>query len=245
MKNPLYLLVSKYGLIDATMPVARFAKDRMAERFPPADSKSLPTTSTPNSWGKPDLLSKFNQAKIDRPEFMTDSLVMTMAVSMAFAGSETTAISLSAVFYYLLKTPRCLTKLLEEIDGEAKKGAFEDVEGGLVTWGEAQKLVYLDACIKEAFRVHPAPGLPMERVVPKGGAEIAGRWIEGGTIVGVSAWVVHRRKEVFGEDVDVFRPERWLIDEGKNLEVSCFPSWHREFPGFSKKKQKANSLGIG
>ena len=154
---------------------------------------------------------------------MTDGLVMTMAVSMAFAGSETTAISLSAVFYHLLKTPRCLDKLLREIDGEARKGGFEDTEGGLVTWGEAQRLVYLDACIKEAFRVHPAPGLPLERIVPKGGAEIAGVWVEGGTIVGVNAWVVHRRKEIFGEDVEAFRPERWLVDEGKKLEVSFLP----------------------
>ena len=169
---------------------------------------------------KPDLLSKFNQAKIDRPEFMTDSLVMTMAVSMAFAGSETTAISLSSVFYHLLKTPRCLTKLLTEIDDVARSGGFEDVDGGLVTWGEAQKLEYLDACVKEAFRVHPAPGLLLERIVPKGGADIAGVFVEGGTIVGVNAWVVHRRKEIFGEDVEVFRPERWLIDGSKKLEVS-------------------------
>ena len=209
------------------MPVARFAKDRMAERFPQS-SKSLPNPGPTNVWDKPDLLSKFNQAKIDRPEFMTDGLVMTMAVSMAFAGSETTAISLSSVFYHLLKTPRCLVKLLEEIDGEARKGGFEDVEGGLVTWGEAQKLEYLDACIKEAFRVHPAPGLPLERVVPKGGAEIAGVWVEGGTIVGVSAWVVHRRKEIFGEDVEVYRPERWLVDKEKKLEVR--PRFDLVFP---------------
>lgn len=216
LKNPLYLMLSKYGLIDATMPVARFAQDRMAERYPKDNKGSVLPSTEPKSLGQPDLLSKFVQAKTDRPEFMTDSLVMTMAVSMAFAGSETTAISLSSVFYYLLKNPRCMEKLYEELDLKAKEGFFKDSTHGLVTWSESQGLEYLDACIKEAFRLHPAPGLPMERVVPPQGAEIAGHFIKGGTIVGCSAWVLHRNKEIFGEDVEDFRPERWLVDEKKD-----------------------------
>jgi cytochrome P450 len=40
--------------------------------------------------------------------------------------------------------------------------------------------------------------------------DILGEHIPGGTIVGCNAWVVHRRPEIFGEDVDIFRPERWL-----------------------------------
>ncbi|KAE8445039.1 hypothetical protein EG329_013753 [Mollisiaceae sp. DMI_Dod_QoI] len=220
LKNPIYLMLSKYGLIDATMPVARFARDRMAERYPKMQDKNkssvLPSTEPIKPMAQPDLLSKFVQSKTDRPEFMTDSLVMTMAVSMAFAGSETTAISLSSVFYYLLKNERCMQRLYEELDGRAREGFFKDSKHGLVTWSESQDLPYLDACIKEAFRLHPAPGLPMERVVPPQGAEIAGHFIKGGTIVGCSAWVLHRNKDIFGEDVDVYRPERWLIDESKD-----------------------------
>jgi hypothetical protein len=215
LKNPLYLLAAKYGLVDATFPVARFAQQRMAERYPKDPTSILPTTS---STSQPDLLSKFMQAKLDRPEFMTDSLVMTMAVSMAFAGSETTAISLSSVFYFLLKNPRALERLYEELDSKGREGYFSDNENGVVTWAESQGLPYLDACIKESFRLHPAPGLPIERIVPAQGAEIAGRFVLGGTIVGCNAWVIHRRPEVFGEDVDVFRPERWLVGEGRERE---------------------------
>lgn len=187
----------------------------MAERFPKEKDglKSVLPSTEPKAMSQPDLLSKFIQAKTDRPEFMTDSLVMTMAVSMAFAGSETTAISLSSVFYYLLKNPLCMQKLYQELDEKAKEGHFKDNVQGVVTWSESQALPYLDACIKEAFRMHPAPGLPLERIVPPAGAEIAGHFIKGGTIVGVSAWVIHRNREVFGEDVEVFRPERWLVDE--------------------------------
>lgn len=211
LKNPLYLLLSKWGFIDSTFPVAKFAQNRMAERYPKtADGSVLPTEEKVAM--KPDLLSKFIQAKADRPDFMNDSLVMTMAVSMAFAGSETTAISLAAVFYYLLKNPASLQKLLAEIDDKARANGFKDNKHGLVEWSEAQEMPYLDACVKEAFRLHPAPGLPLERIVPEQGVEIAGKFVKGGTIVGVSAWVIHRNKEIFGEDVEAFRPERWMVD---------------------------------
>ena len=205
-------MASKYGLIDSTMPVAAFAQARMAERFPPSTSSVMDLESTETK--RPDLLSKFILAKSAHPEFMNDALVTTMAISMAFAGSETTAISLSSVFYYLLKNPHCMTRLLEEIDNSA----FEDQQNGLVTWSEAQQLEYLDAVIKEAFRVHPAAGLPLERIVPPQGADIAGHFIPGGTIVGVSAWVLHRNKSIFGENIDAFCPERWLVDPSKDGE---------------------------
>ncbi|RYO73661.1 hypothetical protein DL764_010439 [Monosporascus ibericus] len=228
LKNPIYLKLSQWGFLDATMPVARFARARMAERLGPnlsGDPKKplLPVAATTNNNdngngddGKEsrDLLSKFLAAKEARPEFMTDTLVQTMAVSMAFAGSETTAISLAAVFYYVLRDARVLARLRAEIDGAARRGAFSDRSTGLVTWAESQRLPYLDACVKEAFRMHPAAGLPLERIVPSpAGAEIAGRRVPGGTIVGCSAWVIHRRPEIWGPDADVYRPERWLVEE--------------------------------
>ncbi|KAI6299158.1 hypothetical protein MCOR29_011034 [Pyricularia oryzae] len=222
LKNPVYLKLSQWGLFDSTFPVAKFARARMAERLPAGGSMNggfgagadeKPAAEPHPSTKSPDLLSKFLAAQEARPDFMDDSLVQTMAVSMAFAGSETTAISLSAVFYYLLRNPSAMARLRREIDDAARRGEFEDGETGLVTWHESQRLPYLDACVKEAFRVHPAAGLPLERIVPEGGMEIAGHFVPGGTIVGVSAWVIHNNKDIFGEDVDVYRPERWLIDE--------------------------------
>lgn len=182
----------------------------MAERLPElASGKSASTLGAKS----PDLLSKFLAAHEAHPQLMSETLVKTMAVSMAFAGSETTAISLSAAFYFLLKHPTALARLRAEIDQAALAGAFNDTETGLVTWQESRRLPYLDACIQEAFRLHPAAGLPLERIVPKGGAEIAGHFVPGGTTVGCSAWLIHMNKEVFGEDADTYRPERWLPNE--------------------------------
>lgn len=129
---------------------------------------------------------------------------------MVFAGSETTAISLSAVFYFLVKHPRVYAKLMQELDTAVADGIVESRPDKTVSWPEAQKLTYLDAVVQESFRLHPAPGLILERVVPKQGMQICGEFVPGGTIVGCNAWIVQRRPEVFGVDVDTFRPERWI-----------------------------------
>lgn len=34
-------------------------------------------------------------------------------------------------------------------------------------------------------------------------------------MVGINAWVAHRNRAVFGEDADMFRPERWIEESGK------------------------------
>jgi len=197
-----------------TFPIVTFAKACMAERLANIEmqkSRGVPDPErsiTEN--GRVDLLSMFLKAKEDRPDFFHDGRVLTMAVSMAFAGSETTAILLAAVFYFLLKNPGCYEKLVQEIDDAVSEGTIENRPDGLESWAESQQLPYLDACVKEAFRLHPAPGLPLERIVPAQGMEICGERVPGGTIVGCNAWVIHRRPEIYGEDAEVFRPERWI-----------------------------------
>lgn len=87
------------------------------------------------------------------------------------AGSDTTGISMSAVIYFLMKYPNCLKKLRDEIETAEKEGNLSNP----VSFQEAQKLPYLQATIKEALRLHAAVGQILSRVVPEGGAQIAGR----------------------------------------------------------------------
>ncbi len=157
-----------------------------------------------NRWGQ--FLSMFLKANAERPGFFHDGRVFTMAVSMAFAGSKTTAISLAAVFYFLLVSPCCHEKLVRQKD--VNNGMLENRTNGMVSWAEFQTLPYLDACIKETFRLHLAPGLSLERIVLAQGAEICGERISGGVIMGCNACEIHRRPEIYGEDVEVYRPER-------------------------------------
>ena len=199
----------------------------MEERLAELEAaKSGSVTSSP-AVTRGDLLSQFLKAKLDHPTFFHDGRVLTMAVSMAFAGSETTAISLAAVFYYLLRNPAALKALRAELDLAVRDGRLRSIgeSRGLVSWAESQQLPYLDACIKEAFRLHPAAGLPLERITPPGGAEIAGRFVPGGTVVGCNAWVLHKRVDTFGAEVDAFRPERWTQatpERRKEMEGNLF-----------------------
>ncbi|KAJ6000128.1 hypothetical protein N7481_000537 [Penicillium waksmanii] len=125
------------------------------------------------------------------------------------AGSDTTGISMSAIVYFLMNHPDCLQKLRDEIETADRQGNLSNP----VTFQEAQKLPYLQATIKEALRLHAAVGQILSRVVPEGGAQIAGRHFPQGTVVGVNAWVVHTDENIWGKDVHKFRPERWLVEK--------------------------------
>ncbi|KAF2199259.1 pisatin demethylase [Delitschia confertaspora ATCC 74209] len=218
-KNPLRLLAQRLGLSKTVFPVTLFAQKNSNERA--ADIAKIKAYGLPKRMDSKgvDLLSKFAQAAHDHPEFMTDTQILASCTSMIFAGSETTAISLSSVFYFLLKHPRCYKKLMDELDFAVANGIIEDKPNKSVSWSDSQKLPYLDACIQESFRMHPPAGLILERIVPPQGMDILGNFIPGGTIVGCNAWVLHRRPEVFGQDVDSFRPERWIEASLEQLKV--------------------------
>ncbi|USW55637.1 Putative cytochrome P450 [Septoria linicola] len=181
------------GLRNPMQPLQDFIDDRIGER-------------------------KVGKATTDRDDFLSKLLDMRaggrideMALqngvgSNIVAGSDTTAVSLSAVLYHLLQNPVCREKLQKEIADFQAEGTISDP----VTFAEAQKMPYLQAVIKEALRMHPAVGLPLARIVPHGGAELAGYYFPAGTCVGVNAWVLHHDEEIFGTDADLFQPELWL-----------------------------------
>ena len=60
------------------------------------------------------------------------------------------------------------------------------------------------------MRIHPSTGFILERLVPQGGVDLCHVHLPENTVVGVNAWVIHRNRAIFGTDVDVFRPERWI-----------------------------------
>ncbi|KAF2861829.1 cytochrome P450 [Piedraia hortae CBS 480.64] len=153
-----------------------------------------------------DILSKLRATQKEKPLELDDVAVTSMATSNIFAGSDTTAISTRAIIYYLLKNPSCKQRLVGELLTLRDQGKLSDP----VTMAEAEKISYLQAVMYEALRLHPAVGMNIPRVAPPGGANIAGVHVPGGTIVGVNPWVLHRNRDVFGEDVEAFRPERWM-----------------------------------
>ena len=127
------------------------------------------------------------------------------------------AITLTSILYFLMKHPHCYTRLQSEIDAIPSPSLEHTPSGEIFSWTTAQTLPYLDAVIRESMRCHVVQRMPHERLTPPGGLTIADVFVPGGVDVGIYAPVLHRRKDVFGEDADVFRPERWLETEQKTV----------------------------
>ncbi|TID23989.1 pisatin demethylase [Venturia nashicola] len=220
-KNVLKMYLQRhFNLFTSEFPATKFALDRSAQRASEMElikTKGLSAIPSNNEPHGIDFLAKFTQAQYEHPEFMTDNLVLTSCLSMVLAGSETTAISLSSIFYHLLRNPSCYQKLMQEIKSAVEEGVIPESTNEILTWKTSQTLPYLDAVVQESFRLHPAAGLMLERVTPASGLNILNHAVPGGTIVGCNAWVLHRRPEIFGSDVNVFRPERWLEADPQEL----------------------------
>jgi hypothetical protein len=130
-----------------------------------------------------------------------------------FAGSDTTAIALRAIIYFLCHHPPAMVKLVGEIDNADKHGLLSHP----ISYKEAtNSLPYLRAVVKEAMRLHPSVGFLMERHVPPQGATICEQYIPGGAIVGINPWVTNRNEDVF-PDPEAFKPERWLESSESQL----------------------------
>jgi cytochrome P450 len=102
--------------------------------------------------------------------------VASVASANIVAGSDTTATSLRAIVYYLLKNPLQKAKLVAEVDTKMRKGQLSEV----VTFEEANEMPYLQAVMQEALRLCPAVGMNLPRVTPQPGMVIGAQKIPEG-----------------------------------------------------------------
>ncbi|KAH8724239.1 cytochrome P450 [Phaeosphaeriaceae sp. PMI808] len=131
------------------------------------------------------------------------------------AGSDSTSIALRSIFYFLMKHPAKLVKVRAEVDGAFADGALTSP----VQRTQAAKLPYLGAVIQEALRFYGPFAAPLQRYAPAGGVVIAGTFFPAGTRVGLNPAVIQHHKEVFGEDANTFRPERWLEGDASQTKL--------------------------
>lgn len=166
------------------------------------------------TWERQDMLEKFMASKNPRTgALLNQREVLTTAISVIGAGSDTTSIALGATIGFLVSNPDVYTALECEIDA-----AFDD--GSLSTpvkYAAAVQLPLLQACIKESLRLHPPASMSLPRAVPAEGANIDGLQVAAGTVVSCSPYVLHRTTDAYGDDCEVWRPSRWLDldDEGR------------------------------
>jgi cytochrome P450 len=160
-----------------------------------------------------DMLSRWMAIhRADPEKFSTTNAIVHLSGNV-FAGSDTTAIALRAILYFLMRDPDIMAKAQAEIDAAVRDGKVSNP----ISYRESlAQLPYMSAVIKESLRLHPSVGLILEREVPKPGVTICGRFIPAGTTVGINAWVVNRNEQVFF-DADSFIPERWINTSPEKL----------------------------
>ncbi|KAF5622875.1 Isotrichodermin C-15 hydroxylase [Fusarium sp. NRRL 52700] len=133
--------------------------------------------------------------------------------SLIIAGSDTSAISLAASFFYLSRYPHVQQKLAEEI-----KSAFstvDDIKGGPALYS----CQYLRAVIDETLRMSPPVPADLSREVQEGGILVDGEYIPEGMKVSTASYCMHHNPDIYPEPFK-FRPERWIVDEKNGYGVS-------------------------
>lgn len=111
----------------------------------------------------------------------------------------------------LVKHPEVLKKLCEEVDAIAEEDEVS------ISYDKVKDLPYLRACLDESMRVLPPTPFGLPRKTPPEGCDVFGQWVAGNTSVSMSSYVAHRDEKMF-PDPEVFRPERWMGEEGKKLQ---------------------------
>lgn len=113
--------------------------------------------------------------------------------------------STCAILYYLARNRHVQDKLQRELDEQL--GTEDEVA---TTVSQVKHLPYLDACINEGLRLHSTSSLGLPRIVPEGGLTVCGQLFLEGTVLSVPSYTIHRNTMVWGEDVEIYRPERWF-----------------------------------
>lgn len=137
-----------------------------------------------------------------------DKFMQDMVLNFLIAGRDTTAQSLSWTFYLLLRHPEVERKVMEEI--AAVLGNTE------ATYEDMNKLQYLSAVVSESLRLYPS--VPMDIKYAKADDTLPdGTTIKKGDVFLYNIFAMGRSTEIWGDDADQFKPERWLDIEYPSL----------------------------
>lgn len=153
---------------------------------------------------KDDLLSLFLRAEEDNGEKVnySDTFLRDMILNVAIAGRDTTACTLTWMFYMLSTNPDIQEKLVQEID--VKLGQHEPTYENLAQ----SNMPYLHGCVSETLRLWPpVPVDPkqcvMEDTLPSGFT------IPAGTQIQYHPYVMGRDSRLW-KDANKVDPERWI-----------------------------------
>lgn len=178
------------------------------------------------------ILLSLKDAKDDDGNHLTHTEIKALLLNMFTAGTDTSSSTTEWAIAELIRNPRILTQVQQELDtvvGRDRTVKEEDLA----------HLPYLQAVIKETFRLHPSTPLSLPRVAAES-CEIFGYHIPKGSTLLVNVWAIARDPKEWADPLE-FRPERFLpggekadVDvKGNDFEVIPFGAGRRICAGLS------------
>ncbi|KAJ0025007.1 hypothetical protein Pint_09105 [Pistacia integerrima] len=157
---------------------------------------------------------------------LTSDHIKAVLMNVFVAGTDTSAATVVWAMTYLMKNPRIMKKVQEEIRSVVGNKGFVDED-------DVQDLPYLKAVVKETMRLQPTvPFLVPRETIEK--CIIEGYEIPAKTLVLVNTWAIGRDPEAW-ENPEEFYPERFIgssIDfKGQHFELIPFGAGRRVCPG--------------
>lgn len=141
-----------------------------------------------------------------------DEVIRNQLLSVFQAGRDTTSSVLTYLFLELSRRPDVVSKIQEEI---------QEIGVNDPTWEQLKNMKYINWAVKESLRLNPpvpsnAREAARDTVLPVGGGPDGKSpiFVQKGTMLRYTVWTMQRRKDLFGDDAEEFRPERW-----ENLKV--------------------------
>ncbi|KOY15189.1 bifunctional cytochrome P450/NADPH--P450 reductase [Paenibacillus xylanivorans] len=148
-----------------------------------------------------DLLARMLNGKDpETGETLDDENIRYQIITFLIAGHETTSGLLSFALYFLLNNPESLQKAYDEVD--------QVLVGDSPQYEEILRLPYIRMILSESLRLWPtAPGFD---VYAKEDTVIGGKYpLKKGESCSILLPQLHRDKGAWGEDAELFRPERF------------------------------------
>ncbi|TFK52808.1 cytochrome P450 [Heliocybe sulcata] len=167
------------------------------------------------------LLVKANASEESKSRLSDEELYAQMSV-MLLAGHETTATSLSWALWVLAGHKDVQHRMRQEILA-AEDDARSQGEASL-SLTQVEKLPYFQAVLKESMRLHPAIFQNFrvaardvvvslsKPVMSASGVPVNEVAIPAGTRIVTSYSCYNRDKDIWGDDANEFKPERWLSE---------------------------------
>ncbi|KAF9268780.1 cytochrome P450 [Marasmius fiardii PR-910] len=175
--------------------------------------------------GRKDILSLLVKANASEnpANRLTEEEMIAQMRTLLLAGHETSATSLAWVLYELARHPEVQHKLREEIRARevTRRGGTE------FTANDFDNMPYLAAVVKESMRIHPAvyqnyrlaardEVLPLSNPIITTSGQVLNELPVGkGTKLVLSIAAYNRNKGIYGEDADVYNPDRWFKDSAE------------------------------